>query len=145
MTRETANELIQEALIGGVIEGFGLLDQLVFVQIKKEDNYRIDIESYVTFGATTLKNADYTAMLLAWNTYFLQEIKQAYSNEAGALVLEFASKPQVIIGIKQDPDVFFGEEPWQLGIWDYQQETKLLVFPEEPAVVYAGFGDWNKR
>lgn len=54
MNKDKANIVLKNSLVGGVLEGYGVIDQVEFIQIKNEEDYRIYIESSVEFENTTL-------------------------------------------------------------------------------------------
>jgi hypothetical protein len=59
MNRENINRLLEETIVEGVIEGFGVVDQTEFIQIKNSDCYRIDIQSYIKFNDLYVSNGIY--------------------------------------------------------------------------------------
>jgi hypothetical protein len=141
MNKDKANIVLKNSLVGGVLEGYGVIDQVEFIQIKNEEDYRIYIESSVEFENTRIVNSYSKTIVENIIIYNLKEIKDAFCDNKGRLTLSFVDDSKIIIGVEQKADKFFGQEPWQLSISG--EETKLIVDPSSPEAEYIGFGEWE--
>lgn len=140
MNRENINRLLEETIVEGVIEGFGVVDQTEFIQIKNSDCYRIDIQSYIKFNDLYVSNGIYGGFFKYISEYNLKEIKEAYCNEKGAFTLLFNDGNKIVIGEKQDEENFYGEESWQFSTWE--GDAKIIVNSILPEAEYIVIGEW---